>query len=191
VVYSKFLWITLFEASGRLTGQFGFDGQEMVRRAMHSHEVPIRAREGWINNVPTRIEKLITSDMTVDIDQSSVISDRFRRILWRGVEISWAKCLEYCKANLIPNEQPALNYKPASNSKIISAIRAEYDEAEAAKRKPPNIKEIVEPVQSALRCQGFHASGNHIQELAKDAEFKNRRRRPGATVKSDRHPQRM
>ena len=188
---SKSLWITLLDASSSLTVQFGLDGWEMVRRAVHSREVPIRARVDWMNEIPARIEKLITSDMSIDIDRSSEIRDRFRGILWRDVEISWANCLEYCKANLIPNSQPALNYRRAPNSKIIDAIRAEYDEAEASSRKPPNIKQIVEPVQRVLRSEGFDASGKHIQELAKGNQFQNRRRKPGATVKSDRHSQRM
>ena len=61
-----------------------------------------------------------------------------------------------------------------------------YDLARSNKQKPPNIKEIIEPVQNALRCKGFDTSGKHIQELAGAEEFKKQRRKPGR--RSERTP---
>jgi hypothetical protein len=52
--------------------------------------------------------------------------------------------------------------------------------------KPPNLKEIVAPVQSRLRVQGLHASGRQIQKVADVDKYKNRRRKPGVTVASEK-----
>jgi hypothetical protein len=73
--------------------------------------------------------------------------------------------------------------KRAPEAKIDEAIIDTYNKAEGAGNKPPNIKEIIAPVQEALRSQGFQASGRQIQERA--AAFKNRRRKPGPTIASE------
>jgi hypothetical protein len=103
----KFDWVTLFKASGRLMAQLGFNGFEMVSRAAHSGEVPVRALKDDLDSIPTRVEDKITSEMSIHIGypsfDSAVIRDRFGRILWRDVEVDWTKCLNYCKANLVPS----------------------------------------------------------------------------------------
>ena len=42
----------------------------------------------------------------------------------------------------------------ANESKINATIKLEYDKAESANEKPPNVKEIAQQVQKALRSQG-------------------------------------
>ena len=79
--------------------------------------------------------------------------------------------------------------KKASNSKINAEIRAAYDDAERTRQKPPNLVEIVEPVQARLRDQGFKASSAQIQALAEAEEHKKRRRKPGATLASEKRRQ--
>jgi hypothetical protein len=69
---------------------------------------------------------------------------------------------------------------------INEAIRCAYDAAEAARTKPPNVKELSAAVQPFLRQKGFSASGRHIQQLGDAEEFKLRRRPPGKTIKSER-----
>jgi hypothetical protein len=76
--------------------------------------------------------------------------------------------------------------KPAPGRIVIEAIKCAYDVAEAAREKPPNIKELPAAVQPFLRQKGFSASGRHIQQLGDAEEFKMRRRLPGKTVKSER-----
>jgi hypothetical protein len=191
VATAKPFWISLCDASYRLQIKFGVSGLEMVERAVRSGEVPVRAYKDQLASVPARIEKEITSDMRLEIGRSSILCDQFSRIVCFDIEISWPKCVEYCKANLIPTARPALTYRSAPTVKIIKVIRTVYDEAEAFNQKAPNIRQIVEPVQNALRSEGLHASGSHIQKLARSDEFKKRRRKPGATVKSDRNSQRI
>jgi hypothetical protein len=77
---------------------------------------------------------------------------------------------------------PSSELRRASADKIKEAILAEYDEADVSGRKPPNVKEIVKPVQNRLFDQGLEASGRYIQDLASADVYKNRRRKPGATV---------
>jgi hypothetical protein len=74
---------------------------------------------------------------------------------------------------------PALAFKKASDAMVLKAIQAEYDRAKSMNEKPPNVREIVEPVQRALRAKGCEASGNHIKDLAGGEEFKERRWKPG------------
>lgn len=76
--------------------------------------------------------------------------------------------------------------KPAPDRIVIEAIKHVYDAAEAARSKPPNIKELPEAVQRFLQQQGFSASGLRIQQLGEAEQFKSRRRRPGKTVASER-----
>ena len=81
--------------------------------------------------------------------------------------------------------------RPAPPAKINEAIAVVYDEAEVANEKPPNLKELVKPVQAKLAAKGFEASGRHIQELADHEIYKGRRRKRGATVASEkRQPKR-
>ena len=76
--------------------------------------------------------------------------------------------------------------RPAPTAMIIEAIRRAYNAAEAARRKPPNIKELPAAVQPFLRQKGFSASGRHIEQLGDVEEFKKLRRPPGKTIKSER-----
>jgi hypothetical protein len=77
--------------------------------------------------------------------------------------------------------------KPAPETRIDEAINAEYDAADQKGLKPPNLKELVAPVQKRLEAQGLHASGRQIQRLADAEKFKKRRRKPGATVASEKN----
>ncbi len=79
--------------------------------------------------------------------------------------------------------------RPAPDSMIHNTISKVYDEAEREDLKPPNVKEIVAPVQKRLSVQGYEASGRQIQQLAEADEHKSRRRRPGPTVMSEKRRQ--
>jgi hypothetical protein len=75
--------------------------------------------------------------------------------------------------------------KHASVDMINKAIGHVYDSASKSGQKAPNVKEIIEPVQEILKRQGSEASGLQIQELAGQDQYKERRRKPGATVASE------
>jgi hypothetical protein len=79
--------------------------------------------------------------------------------------------------------------RTASVAIIKETIRAVYGDAERAGQKAPNVKEVVKPVQAKLRGNGLKASGRHIQEEAEAEEFKERRRKPGPTLASERRRQ--
>jgi hypothetical protein len=76
--------------------------------------------------------------------------------------------------------------KIAPESKIDHLISTEYDAAEQNGSKPPNLKEIIGPVQARLRAEGYNASGRQIQKLAEADKHKARRRPPGRTLGTDR-----
>jgi hypothetical protein len=85
-----------------------------------------------------------------------------------------------------PSRSPGQLKPSASTAMINEEIESEYDAAEAAGRKPPNIKELAAPVQLLLEQKGFSASKRRIQLLGEAEKFKRRRRPPGKTVKSER-----
>src|SRR6202040_4183579 len=62
-------------------------------------------------------------------------------------------------------------WKTPSETRIKEAIHAEYHKAKDCGNKPPNIKEIVAPVQASLQAAGYEASGRKIQEVASSDEF--------------------
>ncbi len=85
-----------------------------------------------------------------------------------------------------PSRSPG-QLKPSASTTIINEeIKSEYDAAEAAGRKPPNIRELGAAVQLLLKEKGFSASKRRIQQLGDAEEFKRRRRPPGKTVASER-----
>ena len=77
-------------------------------------------------------------------------------------------------------------YSPAQVASRRKVATSEYDAAEAAGKKPPNIKELAAPVQLRLEEEGFSASKRRIQLLGEAEEFKRRRRPPGKTLASER-----
>jgi hypothetical protein len=81
--------------------------------------------------------------------------------------------------------RPEITLRPAPEQAINKEIEEVYNSTESAGGKPPNLKEIVAPVQAALRNLGFQASGRQIQNLADADEFKKRRRKPGPTLTNE------
>jgi hypothetical protein len=80
---------------------------------------------------------------------------------------------------------PSSDLPRASDANIHRAIAKEYDAAETTGSKPPNLKEIIIPVQKRLEHEGYAASGRRIQQLAGDSRYNGRRWKPGKTVASE------
>jgi hypothetical protein len=78
---------------------------------------------------------------------------------------------------------------PAPRPKIHKAITTVYDTAKAVGEKPPNVNQVIGPVQALLRADGYSASGHLIRELAGADQYQSRRRKPGRTVASERRQQ--
>jgi hypothetical protein len=76
-------------------------------------------------------------------------------------------------------------FRRAPDAAIHRATDKEYDAAETTGLRPPNLKEIITPVQKRLELEGYEASGRRIQQLAGDSRYKGRRRKPGKTVASE------
>jgi hypothetical protein len=76
--------------------------------------------------------------------------------------------------------------KAAPDPEIHKSITTAYDSAEVASEKPPNLREIIEPVQGILSDLGYKASGSQIQKLAGAPQHQARRRLPGKTVASEK-----
>ena len=87
-------------------------------------------------------------------------------------------------ADVPPSATEEVVLRHAPEPEIQSSIGAEYDEAEKAGQKAPNIKEVPRLAQARLRAKGFYASQRKIARVAE--AFKDRRRQPGRTLKSEK-----
>jgi len=76
--------------------------------------------------------------------------------------------------------------KQAPVKMIEGALRHVYDIAEKQGNKPPNIKEVAKPVLDYLQKSSHKATAAKIQEIGNSREFKQRRRPPGKTLKSEK-----
>ena len=76
--------------------------------------------------------------------------------------------------------------RPASDRQIHAAITSVYDTAAEIGEKPPNLNQIVAPVQARLLAGGHKASGRHIKQLAEEPQHAARRRKPGRTIASEK-----
>jgi hypothetical protein len=87
-------------------------------------------------------------------------------------------CSDTTKAASLPS-RPAGQLPWATPAMIDEELRSEYNRAEAAGEKPPNVKEVLGPVQLALRHKGYRATRSQIEKRAEAEEFKSRRWPPG------------
>jgi hypothetical protein len=90
---------------------------------------------------------------------------------------NWSRpscCCDATKDASQPSRPPG-PLPPAPVAMIIDELRSEYDRAEAACEKPPNVKEVARAVQLVLQQKGYRASRRQIEELAEAEEFARRR----------------
>lgn len=77
------------------------------------------------------------------------------------------------------SEPAAIPLRGASDKEIICAITAVYNELEKAGRKPPNVKELLKPVQEKLRASNLEATQGRIGAHSEAPQFKDRRWKRG------------
>jgi hypothetical protein len=82
--------------------------------------------------------------------------------------------------------EPEPKPKNAPEVKIDQVISSEYELAKQKGLKPPNLKEIIRPVQARLRAEGYYASGRQIQKFAEAEKYRVLRRPPGRTLTADK-----
>jgi hypothetical protein len=104
------------------------------------------------------------------------------RDLW---EVRQAAVAAIAAAEIKPDDTSE-ELRRARDPQIDAAITAVYDKAEKTGAKPPNIRELPEPVQKELREKGRAASGMQIMRLADDEKHRRRRRKPGKTLASEK-----
>jgi hypothetical protein len=75
------------------------------------------------------------------------------------------------------SEPGPVSARKASEAQIHAAIAAVNDTAKAAGEKVPNVRQVVRPVQAALRTQGLAASTASIRTLAADKRYARQRGR--------------
>jgi hypothetical protein len=80
----------------------------------------------------------------------------------------------------------ARTLRKATDAEIHDMITKIYDEAEKTNSKPPNVKEIGPLAKQRLDAISLEASAHHIQNCADAEKHKVRRRKPGATVASEK-----
>jgi hypothetical protein len=83
------------------------------------------------------------------------------------------------EANALPSR-----LLPASKEDIRVAMRQAYKEA----NHPPNVNDVVKPVQSILKEKQRYGGKPTIQKVANEDEFKNQRYPPGWRKERKRRP---
>jgi hypothetical protein len=81
--------------------------------------------------------------------------------------------------SLSEDKEPEPRLRPATDGQIDRAITRVYDAAEQNQVKPPNVNEVVAPVQAILVEQDRQASGEQIKRIAEAERHKARRLPPG------------
>jgi hypothetical protein len=182
-------WIPLYEASTSLAKVWDIAPaivEEIIRAVLVDGVVSAR---GHYRNeiVPRMIPKECWSTLPpgflpnswrgwTDIEIDSIGLQKHGR---NHLPSGWTLPLE---ADCPPNPEEDDNLRGAPESEIKKAIKAVYDQAERERKKPPNLKEISNPVLEILRNEGFKTSKAQIQTLAGHPDFKKRRRKPGPTL---------
>lgn len=83
------------------------------------------------------------------------------------------------------SDDPANGIREAPNAVVDKAIAQAYDNAEAQGTKPPNVNEIIKPVQHILKARGYKKGGSRIRLLAGAPHHAQRRRLVGKTLASE------
>jgi hypothetical protein len=92
--------------------------------------------------------------------------------------LGWELPAKFPRKPKAPPIQPnGIELMPARRDMIDAAISEVDDEAEAQRKKPPNLNELVKPVQRKLRDKGRSASKTSIQTAAEEPKHANRRGR--------------
>jgi hypothetical protein len=82
-----------------------------------------------------------------------------------------------------------LSNNPQGIEVMHEAISAVYELAQEQRVRPPNLREIIKPVQRWLeKHRGVSAKGSWIAELAADERYNSRRGKPGVKVKGRLRP---
>jgi hypothetical protein len=150
-----------------------FEGDGTIHLSAHP-DPAFRVRHG----VPTR-GVLRPGDWSSEINWGAGTVGRYFSVSVKRVSVeAWL-----ARGGFAP---PVVVFKKAADAVTKKAIRDEYTRAKINDEKPPNVRQIVEPVQRALQAEGFEASGNRIQESAASKEFEGMRRKPGATIKNEK-----
>ena len=185
-------WISLYAALARLSSEWGIGviADEIVRAVLVDGEVLARGHYRY-EVIPRIIPKECWS--------SPLLPSGFSLRDWTEIEIDWIGLLKQGR-NHIPSEISLPSHaapdaddsddtkdhlKTAPEKEIGKAIDAVYDEARQARKKPPNIKQIADPVLIILGGLGYITTKAHIEKIAGRPEYKKRRWKPGQKTAPD------
>jgi len=143
----------------------------------------------------------ICEDLTTSVFDAETMAALFKRVGGHGEKIRvWlSRYAPKSESTEISDEEREQNGVPntgtdrtevvpssryASRRLIDQIITETYDEEAKNNRKPPNILEIVKPVQNKLKALDFVASGSLIMQIADDPKHAARRGKPGQTMAS-------
>jgi hypothetical protein len=170
-----------------------------LKRALHDGQIVAKAdyelaSHEWEPKISDEADDLIVQDPLVGPERRKVPSSMWatlEQINWRrgflydwtaaGAEIYRSVKIKVADLDRLwptqtsvehPTEPEQMSLKRAPVETIEAAIRACYEEAKRNGEKPPNVREISEPVQRRLMEQGFEISKNRIEKLAGDSKFK-------------------
>jgi hypothetical protein len=155
--------------------------ERRLRAAIQAGHVRLRARSHLGINfveIPTpltgafRLDLGIANELTLGLGMQSET--------FTNLEIEWGSAEPHLRTVSTTRAKTMEPVPPrAAETEIRNALQAVYDEAEHRRQKPPNLTEVVRPVQTKLAEQGFSATKRQVQGLADEPAFKQRRLKCG------------
>jgi hypothetical protein len=151
----------------------------LLRAAIARNELRTDTDHQLAAALKSRISLQPTGDPGIDVLRESAAQGYLANELHRNPRVNKADLENWLRPQAVPEEL----LKFANRSTIEDAITAVYDIAEETKVKPPNIKELVKPVQSRLEALGYKPpSGRQIMKIAGAEKFAKRRGESGKRV---------
>jgi hypothetical protein len=168
-----------------------------VIQALLSEELPAKNISEKVN---ARVASITLRDWLKAIRGRNVDPTRLQHIIRRLIvpESDFKRWFKGWVARIVQDTDEAAlqlesvkSLKAAPVAEIHEALGDVYDKAELERSKPPNIRELIKPVQRKLLADGYEASGRRIQEIAGATKHRDRRRKPGRTLKSELRSSRL
>jgi hypothetical protein len=89
----------------------------------------------------------------------------------------------HAEANSLDPDAPLGSFSRAPEGSIDDAVATVYTDAKKEGKKPPNIKQVIQPVKKVLHERGLDATYDQIIKSASKSQHKSRRLSPGPTWK--------
>jgi hypothetical protein len=175
-------WVPFADAVGRVSRARDVTREEadaLLRVAIKQRVIRTDIDHQLAAALKSRISLHPTGDPGIDVLRESAAQGYLANELHRNPRVNKADLENWLHPQVVPEKLLKFTSRPT----IEDAITAVYDIAEETKVKPPNIKELVKPVQSRLKALGYKPpSGRLIMQIGGAEKFAKRRGESGKRI---------